>query len=358
MIKHLYIHVPFCDNICGYCDFAHTIKNKELIKEYLDSLKEDLNNLPFSNYETIYIGGGTPSCLDYDDLKKLLEMLKPYSNKVEEYTMEVNPDSIDLEKIKLLKENNVNRVSIGVQSSDDNLLKMMNRKHNFEKVKDVVSLFKKEGLDNISVDLMYSLPQQTMAILAKTINDILSLDVKHISIYSLTIEENTMFKRKGYSSLDEEIEADMYEYIEDILKKNNYIHYEISSFTKQGYQSKHNLSYWAYKDFIGLGPGAASKVGNRRYTYTKNVKDYLNNKTIVEDLLLDKDDLMFEHVMMSLRTIYGLDLIDFKDRYQIDFVDKYKKAIQKNRQHLVFKDNHCICKDLEILNTILVDFLD
>ncbi len=358
MIKHLYIHVPFCDNICGYCDFAHTIKNKDLVKKYLESIKEDLNNLPFCDFETIYIGGGTPSCLDLDDLKCLLELLKPYSSKVQEYTIEVNPDSVDLDKIKVFKENNVNRISIGVQSSDDNLLKIMNRKHDFDTVRHVVSLFKQEGIDNISVDLMYSLPFQTMDILAKTIDDVLALDVKHISIYSLTIEDNTMFNKKGYNHLDEDMEADMYEYIENTLIKNDYIHYEVSNFTKLGFQSLHNLAYWNYENFIGLGPGAASKVDNRRYTYTKNVRDYLNNKTLVEDLFLDKDELMFENVMMSLRTIYGLNLKDFKQRYQIDFTDKYKDVIQKNRQHFVFNDNHCICKNLEILNTILVDFLD
>lgn len=358
MIKHLYIHVPFCNSICGYCDFAHTIKNKELIKKYLNSIREDLNNLPFYNYETIYIGGGTPSCLDKEDLKTLLEIIRPFSKEVKEYTIEVNPDSIDLDKIKLLKQYNINRVSIGIQSSDDKLLEIMNRKHDFKMVKEIISLFKQEGLDNISVDLMYSLPFQTMSILKKTIDDVLSLDIKHISIYSLTIEDNTMFKRKGYTSLDNEIEADMYEYIEKTLKDNGFIHYEISNFTKEGFESRHNLGYWEYDDFIGLGPGSASKIANRRYTYTKNINDYLNKKTIIEDLLLEKDDLMFENVMMSLRTIHGLDLIKFKERYGIDFICKYKDAIKKNEKNLSFKDNHCICNNLEILNTILVDFLD
>ncbi len=358
MIKHLYIHVPFCSNICGYCDFAHVIINKELVSKYLSSLKEDLNNLPFSNYETIYIGGGTPSSLEYNDLKTLLELIKPYANSVIEYTVEVNPDSIDENKIKLLKENGVNRVSIGVQSTDDYLLKIMNRKHDFDTVKNAVSCFKNNGINNISVDLMYSLPFQTMDILKKSIKDILSLDIKHISIYSLTIEENTIFKRKGYSNLDEDVEADMYEYIEKELNSNNFIHYEISNFSKNGYESKHNLGYWEYDDFISLGPGAASKVSNHRYTYTKNVRDYLNNKTLIEDIYLDNDDLAFENVMMSLRTIFGLDLEKFYSRYHLDFKERYKKAIAKNSDHLIFKDNHCICNDLEILNTILVDFMD
>ncbi len=358
MIKHLYIHVPFCNNICGYCDFAHTIINKELVNKYLLSLKEDLSSLSFSNFETIYIGGGTPSSLDYADLKSLLELIRPFSSSVVEYTIEVNPDSMDEDKIKLLKEYGVNRVSIGVESTDDYLLKIMNRKYDFEVVKHVVNCFKENGISNISVDLMYSLPFQTMAILKKTISDILSLDVKHISIYSLTIEDNTLFKRKGYTSLDEDIEADMYEYIENELINNNFIHYEVANYCKQGYESKHNLGYWKYDDFIGFGPGSASKTNNRRYTYTKNVRDYLNNKTIVEDLLLKKEDLMFENIMMSLRTIYGLDLDEFCKRYQIDFKDRYKKAIEKNIKYLDIDDRYCICNNLEILNSILVDFMD
>ena len=358
MIKHLYIHVPFCNNICGYCDFAHTIINKELVNKYLLSLKEDLSSLSFSNFETIYIGGGTPSSLDYADLKKILELIRPFSSSVVEYTIEVNPDSMDEDKIKLLKEYGVNRVSIGVESTDDYLLKIMNRKYDFEVVKHVVNCFKENGISNISVDLMYSLPFQTMAILKKTISDILSLDVKHISIYSLTIEDNTLFKRKGYTNLNEDIEADMYEYIENELINNNFVHYEVANYCKQGYESKHNLGYWKYDDFIGFGPGSASKINNRRYTYTKNVRDYLNNKTVIEDLLLEKEDLMFENIMMSLRTIYGLDLDEFCKRYQIDFKDRYKKAIEKNIKYLDIDDKHCICNNLEILNSILVDFLD
>ena len=358
MIKHLYIHVPFCNNICGYCDFAHVIINKELVNKYLLSLKEDLNKLPFSSFETIYIGGGTPSSLEYEDLKILLELIMPYSSGVLEYTIEVNPDSIDEDKIKLLKEYGINRVSIGVQSTDDKLLKIMNRKHDFDTVKQAVSSFKENGINNISVDLMYSLPFQTMDILKKSIKDILSLDIKHISIYSLTIEENTLFKRKGYTNLDEEVEADMYEYIEQELTNNNFIHYEISNYCKKGYESKHNLGYWEYDDFIGLGPGAANKVNNRRYMYTKNVRDYLNNKTIVEDINLNNEESAFENIMMSFRTIYGLDLDKFFNRYHLDFKEKYKEAINKNKNHLIFKDDHFICKDLEILNTILVDFMD
>lgn len=356
MNKHLYVHVPFCDSICGYCDFAHTIVNRDLISKYLERIKEDLNDLPFSNFETIYIGGGTPSCLNSGELEYLLSMIYPLSKGVIEYTIEVNPESIDEHKLQIMKKYGVNRISMGVESSDDNLLRIMNRKYDFGLVREKVELIKSYGINNISVDLMYSLPFQTMDILRKTIDDILSLDVPHISIYSLTIEENTMFNRRGYDHLDEDTEADMYEYIEKRLL--DYNHYEVSNYCRNDMYSRHNLGYWNYDDFIGLGPGASSKVNNHRYTYTKNVRNYMNKKDLLsEDIYLDKQDLEFENVMMSLRTICGLDLDLFYKRYGEDFRDVYKEAIEKNKEYLVFKDNHCICTNLEILNTILVDFL-
>lgn len=356
MNKHLYVHVPFCDSICGYCDFAHTIVNRDLISKYLERIKEDLNDLPFSNFETIYIGGGTPSCLNSGELECLLSMIYPLSKGAIEYTIEVNPESVDETKIQIMKKYGVNRISMGVESSDDNLLRIMNRKYDFGLVREKVELIKSYGINNISVDLMYSLPFQTMDILKKTLDDILSLDVPHISIYSLTIEENTMFNRKGYDHLDEDTEADMYEYIEKRLL--DYNHYEVSNYCRNDMYSRHNLGYWNYDDFIGLGPGASSKVNNHRYTYTKNVRNYINKKDLLsEDIYLDKQDLEFENVMMSLRTIYGLDLDLFYKRYGEDFRNVYKEAIEKNKEYLVFKDNHCICINLEILNTILVDFL-
>ena len=165
-----------------------------------------------------------------------------------------------------------------------------------------------------------------------------------------------MFNRKGYDHLDEDTEADMYEYIEKRLL--DYNHYEVSNYCRNDMYSRHNLGYWNYDDFIGLGPGASSKVNNHRYTYTKNVRNYINKKGLLsEDIYLDKQDLEFENVMMSLRTIYGLDLDLFYKRYGEDFRNVYKEAIEKNKEYLVFKDNHCICTNLEILNTILVDFL-
>ena len=193
-IKSLYLHVPFCKSICGYCDFCHMFFNKEKVDKWLVALQEELNDKDINkNLETLYLGGGTPTSLDLNQLKTLLELLKPYTDNVLEYTVEINPETIDVEKVKLLSEYKVNRVSIGLQSSDENLLKLMNRHHDFNQVKKVIDLFREYNISNISVDIMYGLPTQTISQLEKTLEDVLILGIKHISIYCLTIEENTLF---------------------------------------------------------------------------------------------------------------------------------------------------------------------
>ena len=355
-IKHLYIHVPFCKSICYYCDFCHRIYNQDTVNKWLNTLKQEIIYKCKDQYETIYIGGGTPSSLSNEELEELLSLIKPYANNVLEYTIEVNPESLDIDKILLFNKYGINRISMGVQSSDNELLKSLNRKHSFEEVKEKISLLKDNNLNNISIDLMYSLPNQTINILDKTIDDFLKLDIPHVSLYSLTIEENSVFGKKNIKQLDAEIEADMYELIIKRLKDNDYIHYEVSNFCKEGYESKHNLGYWNYDDFLGLSLGAASKINNHRYTNTYNFNDYFNDfNTKQEDLYLDNNDLMFENIMMSLRTIYGLDINEFNRKYNCDFLDLYKNGINNN--NIEIKNNRCICKKLEILNNILLDFM-
>ena len=356
-IKHLYIHVPFCKTICSYCDFTHVLYKEDLVDKWLIRLKKDLLEINNKTFETIYIGGGTPSCLNLRQLKELLSLIKPFSSEVIEYTIEINPESIDKDKIKLLKEYGINRTSIGLQSSNDRLLKLMNRHHNYEDVKRAVNDLKEEGLDNISIDIIYSLPGQTMDDLKKTIDDVFKLDVPHISLYSLTIENGTIFDKLNYKNLDEESEADMYEYIEKTLVEHDYTHYEIANFAKEGYESKHNLGYWNYDDYLGLCPGAVGKYNHKRYTNNRNLIDYIEDKDITEIEELTNEEEAFENIMMSLRTIYGLDLKLFKERYQIDFLDKYKNIIDKHSEFII-KDDHLICLKREILNTILLDFME
>ena len=195
-IKHLYIHVPFCNTICSYCDFCHKVYNQELSNKWLDTIEKEIENKCKDNYETIYIGGGTPTSLSNEQLDKLLSFVKPYSNNVIEYTIEVNPESLDIDKINIFNKYGINRISMGVQTSNEEELILINRKHSFEDVKQKIQLLKDNGLTNISIDLMYSLPNQTIPSLNKTINDFISLDIPHVSLYSLTIEENSVFGKK------------------------------------------------------------------------------------------------------------------------------------------------------------------
>ncbi len=356
-VKHLYVHVPFCRSICFYCDFCHRIYEKELAQKWLDRLRKEMEDVLRPGYETIYIGGGTPTALGYEELKTLLELLKPYSAQVCEYTIEANPESLDEDKTALMKEYGINRVSLGVQSTDEEILRSLNRKHDFSLIQEKIALLRKYGLDNISVDLMYSLPGQTMEKLQKSLDDILSLDVPHISIYSLMVEENSVFGRKGIRSLDDETEADMYELIETVLCGNGYRHYEISNYCKDDRYSRHNMAYWNYEDFIGISLAAASKIGNRRYTNTRSFERYFSGKDIrEEDLFLDKKEQMFEHIMMSLRTDIGLEIETFEREYRCKIEEEYPKGV--SNPHIVIDHGRMYCKDPAILNTVLLDFME
>ncbi len=357
-IEHLYIHVPFCRTICGYCDFCHKIYRKDLCEKWLEALEKETGRKCEGSYKTIYLGGGTPSVLSCEELERLLSLIDPYTEDCEEYTIEVNPESLDEEKIDVFLKHHINRVSMGIQSSDDHLLKVMNRHHTYAQAKEKVELLQRKGLTNISVDLMYSLPFQTMEILNKTLEDILKLRVPHISIYSLTLEENTLFAKKGYEPLDNDIEADMYERIVQRLTQAGYSHYEISNFAKEGYESKHNLSYWRYEDFLGLSLAAASKFDHVRYENTHSFEEYFKGEDSYEEIVeLSKEEEMFENVMMSLRTKEGLDIEEFNRRYDTDLLKVYEKAIAQQRENLKFVKGRMSVSRPGILNRILLDFL-
>jgi len=356
-IKHLYIHVPFCSSICSYCDFCHRLYDEKIVKQWLETLSREIKAKCVNQYETIYIGGGTPSCLNYEQLETMLTLLKPYTSCVKEYTIEVNPESIDEEKIKLLKKYDINRISMGVQSSNSKLLKLMNRKHSFEDVKEKIELLKKYDLKNISIDLIYSLPTQTMNLLKNTIDDFLSLKIPHVSIYSLTVEKNTIFAAKKYSPLDEEIEADMYEYIVSTLNKNAYKQYEVSNFALEGFESKHNIGYWRYEDYLGLSLNATSKIANRRYTNTNKFLEYFADfNATIEDEYLDHKDLEFEAIMMGLRMSKGIDILDFNKRFDVNLLNDYPFIEKCDKLKII--NGYLRVKNLELLNSILLDFLD
>ncbi len=360
--EYLYLHVPFCKTICSYCDFTHSVYLEKNVDGWLDALEKEIQYKDINrNLKTIYIGGGTPTCLSLKQLERLLSLLDPYTNSIVEYTIEVNPETITQEKVKLFHDHRINRVSIGLQTTEPKLLKLMNRHHTYEDVKRCVDLFKQNGITNISLDIMYSLPFQTMEMLQQTVNDALRLEPTHLSLYSLTIEENTIFSKKGYDHLDEDTEADMYEWIVETLEVNGFHQYEVSNFSYKEHESMHNKAYWNYRDFYGISCGASGKEDHMRYDKPRSLKEYMNDPYKVESIPLTKEEEMFEMIMMSIRLVQGMNIQLFDQTFDTSFLDVYgdkiKPLIQKNLVEI--KDSYFRCtKDgYEIMNTILVELM-
>lgn len=352
-----YIHIPFCDHICYYCDFCRMVSNQK--DEYIHALEREVQSLSFSKIDTLYFGGGTPSSLSIEQIKKIANLFKKYLSNEYEWTMECNPDSLSIEKIRCLKELGINRISLGVQSFNDEILSSIGRHHTSQDVYACIESLREVGIDNISIDLIYGLPDQSIEDVENDIQQFLSLKLPHLSIYSLQVEPNSVFGKKGVLPCDEELEADMYERICSILKQNGYQHYEISSFCKNGAYSKHNLCYWDDSDFIGIGCGASGREEGWRYDHTRDIKEYILNPMHREYIESEQEDREFETIMMSLRTVFGMDIVRFNEKYNANFMEEYKDALSKNQQFLEIKNNRLMVNEngMELLNSILIDFL-
>ena len=341
--RSLYVHIPFCESICSYCDFCKVYYDQKQSDLYLQRLNEELSQIEQHHLKTIYIGGGTPSALNDEQLEKLMSMLKPYSLEVEEYCMEVNPESMDYYKLKILKKGGINRLSIGVQTFQDHLLKEIDRHHNTIQVKNIIKYAKEIGFDNISIDLMYGLPKQTKEDIQKDIEVLKSLDLQHVSYYSLILEEGTILKYKNYQPLDEESE------------------YQLTLFIDQEYQSKHNLMYWYYNNYYGIGLGACSKIDGQIIEHSRSLTKYLNGDFKTTTIDETKEETMFNQIMMSLRLKEGLDLNKFKERYQEDARILYKEAITRNieKGRLMIENDYLKAtqEGQYVLNDILIDFM-
>ena len=313
-VESLYIHIPFCNKICDYCDFTKLQYFRNFAVKYLEALKEELNSYPIVDLKTIYVGGGTPTALEDDLFKELLKIIDKYSRGVQEYTFEANPESLTINKIRLLKEHGVNRVSIGVQTTDDKILKAVNRDHSFEQVKTAVKNLKDNGIDNINVDLILGLPHTSEKILKKDLGNILSLDIKHVSCYGLTVNPHTVLFNKGFKEPDGDVVRKYYDIVEETLTKNGFIHYEVSNWAKPGYQSEHNLTYWRNEQYYGCGLGASGYIGEIRYKNTINLSQYLTRVFVSEKEQVSERDKSTYQIMLNLRTIEGLDLSFVKNK--------------------------------------------
>lgn len=333
MVNSVYIHIPFCSSICTYCDFAKLYYNPKWVNKYLDSLANEIKtNYKNEKVKTLYIGGGTPSSLNIEELTKLFNILKIFKLDSDyEFTIECNIENITKEKALLFKKNKINRISIGVQTFNSKYLKFLGRNHTKESVITKIKMLKEIGFNNINIDLMYAFPNQTLEELDKDLDEYLKLDINHISLYSLIIEPNTMIYNKGVKNIDEDLDADMYKLISNRL--SNYHHYEISNYAKPGYESKHNQVYWNNEHYYGLGLGASGYIDNIRYTNTRNLTKYLKGEYLDESHELDINETIENEFILGLRKIDGINKKHFNQKYNLDInqIDIVKKLIKENK---------------------------
>ena len=354
----VYIHIPFCSNICSYCDFSKIYYNKNYVDKYLNELEKEIK----SRYKkeivkTLYIGGGTPSSLDLEQLERLFQIISIFNlDKTCEFTIEANVENLDLDKIKLLKNNKVNRVSLGVQTFDNDNLIYLNRKHTKDDVFNTINLLKENNITNINIDLIYGIDNDIEKV-KKDIKYFLELDIPHISCYSLIIEDNTLLNNNNTNYIDEDTEYEMYKYIEKTLEENEYKHYEISNYSKEGYESKHNLVYWDNEYYYGFGLSGVSFINNYRINNTRNLTKYLSgeyNNCEYEELDLRIDN----EIMLGLRKIEGINLEKFENKYnkKIESIYNIDKLLKEN--YLVY-DSGCLKinkKYIYLSNSILLMF--
>ena len=329
----IYIHIPFCASKCSYCDFYSLAGCDYLMPEYQEALIAHLEESAHSikNYEvdSIYFGGGTPSFYGADRLVRLLDVLKLNGNVRldSEISVECNPDSISYTALKLLREEGVNRISIGVQATDNNLLKLIGRRHSFQQAQKAFRDARRAGFDNISLDLMYGLPSQTKRDWAETLAAIVEMHPEHISCYGLKLEPGTkMYKEYSGSAIlpDDDEQADMYSYAAEMLERYGYKQYEISNFAAPGFESRHNLKYWNMEDYISFGPGAHSCVGNVRYSYVKDLREYISGVRRQVSIVDEYEEISpleraVEYVMLGMRTARGISKRDYVVRCQCDW---------------------------------------
>lgn len=359
-IKALYIHVPFCKHICAYCDFMRVGYHPKLVADYLKALKLDKENHDLSQVDTVYFGGGTPSALSLEELRDLFKLFSTEMKQAKEVTIEVNPETLDVGKVQLFKECGINRISLGVQSFKASELSEMERFHTVSDVDTALDSLRSFGLENISLDLMYGLPHQTEDSLRFSLSEVFKRKVPHFSIYALTLEEHSTWGRQHREACESDLEASFYELIQVHAQDAGYQAYEVSNFT-QNRPSLHNLHYWHYDDYLGLGPGSSSKIGMERWDASRNLQHYVSSPKERQITPLSRDDEAFERIMMGLRVDDGIDLERFKQSTGFDLLDHYKEAWMKHQNlgHLVIQSNHLKTtkQGRAVLHDVLIDFM-
>ncbi len=333
-----YVHIPFCTQICYYCDFSKVFIKNQPVDSYLEHLLEEFQSYDIQKLRTLYIGGGTPTALSASQLELLLKGLTKNLDlsALEELTIEANPGDLDADKIAVLKNSAVNRVSLGVQTFDDKMLKKIGRSHLEKDIYENIDRLKLAGFDNISIDLIYALPGQTMEQVKDNVAKAIGLDIPHMSLYSLILENHTVFMnrmRRGKLPLPkEELEAEMFEYIIAELERAGFEHYEISNFSKPDFESRHNLMYWDNAEYYGIGAGASGYVNGVRYKNHGPIRHYLSaveegNARITEEHLSQKEQ-MEEEMFLGLRKKSGVSMARFEEKFGRSFDGLYGKIVK------------------------------
>lgn len=376
----IYIHIPFCKKKCNYCDFISFQNKNEYIEQYISCLKKEIEkSIKIENIEeiivkTIYIGGGTPSYISSNYIVDLIKEIKKKYKIIDnaEITIEVNPGTVTRSKLEDYYNIGINRLSIGLQSDNYDILKKIKRIHTYSEFLETYELARDIGFKNINIDLMLGLPNQTIEILENTVNKIIKLKPEHISIYSLIIEEGTkleeQIKNEEIKLPDENTERIMYHLVNEILKQNNYIQYEISNYSKPNFNSKHNLDCWNQKEYIGFGVASHSYINMERFSNTENLEEYIknikneqiqNNYTINE--VQNKTTQMKEYMMLGLRKMQGISISEFKQKFNENPIYLYRielnKLIEKELIEIDFDNIKLTKKGLDFANLVWEEFI-
>ena len=370
----IYVHIPFCKRKCDYCDFISYSNKDSKIQEYIEAVKKEIELQKIkSEITTIYVGGGTPSYIEGKYIKEIIEEIKKknVSNDAE-ITIEINPGTVTLEKLRDYKESGINRLSIGLQTTQNELLKQIGRIHDFEQFIETYKMARKEGFKNINVDLMLGLPNQRIKDLKDSLEKVIELQPEHISVYSLIVEEGTPICNKiekGDLELpEEELERNMYWYVKNTLELNGYKHYEISNFARKGYESKHNLNCWEQKEYVGIGLAAHSYRDITRHSNTEQMGEYIRNvknqnlerNRIIHEIQKE-DDTKKEYMILGLRQIDGIKISEFKEKFGDNPIYLFRNELKKlSDENLINVDDDNIKltnKGIDFANLVWEEFV-
>lgn len=356
-MRSVYVHIPFCKSICSYCDFCKFLHKEEWANLYLDALSKEIDEYyEGDTVKTIYIGGGTPSCLSIENIHRLFSILKKLKLSTSyEITFECNIDDISHDLLETLALYGVNRLSIGIESFNEKNLKFMNRHYNKKEIIEKIKLCRIHDFDNINVDLIYALPNESLFTVKRDLNNILKLGVEHISTYSLIIEEHTMLSYNKVKPIEEELDYKMYKYICKKLNKKGFHHYEVSNFSKTGYESMHNLTYWNNDDYYGFGLGAHGYINDVRYENTRNFNKYIKGEFRFDELMVSNQEEMENELILGLRKLDGINVENFNKKFDKDIFKEFKieDALKKGYLRLKGSMLYIPEKYIYIMNEII-----